>query len=96
MPKQDQLQGQKKILFPLCTAAEEVKVDRFLGNISEFMDVDLTIQKIKIIEVTVPEDRLDVAVVINRVIMNEKKKKDGLISEETKKKKEKDKEIERN
>jgi len=90
MPSSEKLNSKKSITFPPCSVQEEIKLNRFLTNISEFMDVDLLVEKVTIIQVTVPENRLDVSIMISRVKLNEEKRRKGEIPQETTKKKEKE------
>lgn len=65
----------KKIQFPPVDVQEEAKLKRFLTTVSEFMNIDIDIREVKIIEVLVGDDtRQDVITVLSKIAASQKDK----------------------
>lgn len=61
------------VVFPPVNAEKETKIRGLLRSIGEFMQADLEPQLQTIITVAIPKGRVDIYVVLNRIIQATKK-----------------------
>jgi hypothetical protein len=64
----------KKVVFPAVRGEARAKLDRFLKNVGEFMDVEIDLHETVIVEAEVDADRQDVVTILTKVAANEKRK----------------------
>ncbi len=55
------------IQFPPATAEQEVKLERFIKTVGEFMDGEIVIEKVTIIQAKVLSERQDIATILRKV-----------------------------
>lgn len=65
----------KPITLPPLTAEQEAKLKRFFETTSEFMDTEIKITTRTIMVVEPPEDRPDVAIVVQKAVASLSRKK---------------------
>jgi hypothetical protein len=66
----------KKIIFPVTNAVEREKLRNLIINsISEYMDADISVRTIAVLEVVYPEDRQDLDTLFKAIFNNVTKEK---------------------
>ena len=63
-----------KIKFPAVSGEAEIKLRRFLTTVCEFMNCEIDLHEVTLIEAEVPPGRGDVILVLSKVAANETKK----------------------
>ena len=65
----------KSIIFPVSNAVKRERLrNLLLDKISDYMDVDIQVKTIAVLEVTYPEDRADLDILLNSIHNNLNKK----------------------
>jgi hypothetical protein len=66
----------KKIIFPVTNAVAREKLrDLVMNSVSEYMDADISVRTIAVLEVTYPEDRQDLDALFSAIFNSVTRKK---------------------